>query len=156
MLNALLMFFGAKIAERLHMRVVLGVIGITGPIVVFFSSYAPSYAVYWVMYLYSFAVINAMTYMTPIHHTWLWFPNNIGLASGLCVSGYAISGLIFNNLSLYLVNPDHISANPDGSYDEVVYKNVPYMLRVLGCVWAGLVIISVMLVHPGPEPDERV
>lgn len=71
------------------------------------------------------------------------------------MSGYGMSGLIFNNLSLYLVNPQRESAGPDGLFPESVYKNVPHMLRYLSYVYALLILIAVVLVFPGPEKKEN-
>lgn len=66
------------------------------------------------MFVYTF--VNGCTYMTPIHNAWLWFPDRPGLASGIIMSAYGISGLVFNNLALYLVNPEHIPADKNGVY----------------------------------------
>lgn len=71
------------------------------------------------------------------------------------MSGYGISGLIFNNLSLYLVNPQHVKAEPNGSYGEEVYQNVPYMIRNLAYCYGALVIVSVFLVFPGPPHPKQ-
>jgi hypothetical protein len=131
---------------------VLGIVGLLGPIVLFLSPLMPNFDCWWVCFIIVYAFVNGLTYMTPIHHSWLWFPEKCGLASGIIMSGYGLSGLIFNNLALYLVNPDHISPGENGLYPKEVYDNVPHMLRGLAMCYATLVVISVVLIFPGPDP----
>ena len=52
-----------------------------------------------------------MTYMVPVHHGWLLFPNRPGLISGLIICGFGFGALIFNTVSRILVNPDDESAD---------------------------------------------
>lgn len=111
----------------------------------------PTFDLWWVCYLVAYAGVNGLTYMSAIHHAWLWFPDKAGLASGIIMSGYGISGLLFNNLSLVFVNPEGESALPDGLFSEDVYKNVPHMLRSLSYCYASLVVVAVCMVFPGPK-----
>ena len=83
----------------------LGCIGLCGPAMVYISSYMNSFPAWWACYLVSYAIVNGLTYMTPIHISWLWFPEKPGYASGIIMSGYGISALVWNNLALFLVNP---------------------------------------------------
>ena len=69
------------------------------------------------------------------------------------MSGFGISGLIFNNLALWLVNPQHEQASEDGQYEKQVYDNVPYMLQTLAYCYAALVITATLLVTQGPIPE---
>jgi hypothetical protein len=115
---------------------------------VFISSYMSSFPAWWACYLVSYAVVNGLTYMTPIHLAWMWFPEKPGYASGIIMSGYGISGLVWNNLALFLVNPGHVATMENGLYPPEIAKNVPYMLRTLAICYAVLVIVAVLLVFP--------
>ena len=83
---------------------------------------------------------------------WLWFPDKPGLASGSIYLVFGVSGLVFNNVLLELVNPEHKSATEDGHYPDSVNERVPQMLRTLSYVYLGLVLLSILFMFPGPDP----
>lgn len=99
---------------------------------------------------------NAMTYMVPVHHGWLWFPSRPGLVSGLIICGFGFGALIFNNVSRAIVNPDNESSDEDGKFSESVNERVPFMLQfIVGCL-ACMTLISIFLISPGPEEDSLI
>lgn len=146
------MFFGGWIAKHIHPRLVLGTIGMVGPVAFWLSSYVGSFVLWVVMFNITYSLVNGLTYMTPIHHAWLWFPDRPGFASGVIMGFYGISGLIWNNVALALVNPEHKSATSDGFYPPDVNERVPGMLRGLAYFYLGLVLISIIFMFPGPDP----
>ena len=60
---------------------------------------------FFILYALAFAVNQALTYMVPIHHAWLYFPQHGGLISGIILAGYGFGALIFDNVSTAIVNP---------------------------------------------------
>ena len=59
--------------------------------------------------------------MVPIHHGWLWFPDNPGLVSGIIIGGYGFGAFIFDNVATKVINPDNLELNQaTGYYPEVV------------------------------------
>jgi len=140
------MFLGSFLAKKYSPKLIIGCIGIMGPTFLWLSPLVPTFGWWWFFYLIVYAVVNGLTYMASIHHSWLWYPDKPGLASGIIMSGYGLSGFIFSNLSLVFVNPEHVSANSEGLFPESVYKNVPHMLRSLAYCYATLVVIAVFLV----------
>ena len=119
---------GAQIAQKINPKLAFGLIGMLGPIAIWLSSQTTSFYLWWFLYSFVYAGVNGTTYITAVHQGWLWFPQNAGLVSGLIMSGFGISGLLFNNLALWLVNPQHEQASQDGQYEKQVYDNVPFML----------------------------
>jgi OFA family oxalate/formate antiporter-like MFS transporter len=99
------MFFGSFVAKKYSPKLVIGCIGIMGPTFLWLSPLMPNYGLWWLFYLLVYALVNGLTYMSTIHHAWLWFPDKPGLASGIIMSGYGLSGFIFSDLSLLFVNP---------------------------------------------------
>ena len=99
------MILGTYFAEKIHPKIVLLGFGLIGPFALWLSSFMPNFYAWWACYLVAYALVNGLTYMTPVHHAWLWFPERSGLASGIIMSGFGLSGLIFNNIALFLVNP---------------------------------------------------
>lgn len=104
-------------------------------------------------YIIGFGVTNAMTYMVPVHHGWLWFPKRPGLVSGLIICGFGFGALIFNTLSQNLVNPDNESADQEtGTFSEEVNKRVPGMLRTVLVCFLVMTLVAICLISKGPLP----
>ena len=95
----------------------MGVIGLS---LVYISTLQSDFLLFCVFYILGFGVTNAMTYMVPVHHGWLWFPERPGLVSGLIICGFGFGALIFNNVSRMIVNPDNESADDDGKFTDQV------------------------------------
>ena len=45
--------------------------------------------------------------MVHVHHSWLFFPNQTGLISGIILAGYGFGALIFDNVSTAIINPNN-------------------------------------------------
>ena len=58
------------------------------------------------LYAFGYGICNGMTYMIPMHHGWLWFPEKPGLISGIIIGGFGLGALVFAPLALALVNPE--------------------------------------------------
>ncbi len=102
------------------------------------------------MYAFGFGLCNGLTYMVPVHHGWLWYPQRPGLISGIIIGGFGFGALIFDNVATVLVNPDNLPAQ-DGKFPASVDEEVMYMMRVLVGCFGGLVIIAMILMFPGPK-----
>ena len=94
--------------------------------------------------------------MVPVHHGWLWFPNNPGLVSGVILGGFGLGSLIFDNVLTHLVNPDNISVDDDGFYPDDVDNRFMFMWRVLVSCWLGLTVVGVIMAFPGPVPKNKL
>ena len=95
-----------------------------------------------------------MTYMVPVHHGWLWFPERPGLVSGLIICGFGFGALIFNNVSRMIVNPENESADDEGKFSESVDAQVPAMLRTIVYCFAFMTLLAIALISPGPKELE--
>jgi hypothetical protein len=85
--------------------------------------------------------------------SWGWFPDRPGLASGLILSGFGFSAIIFNNIALAIVNPENLQA-VDGVFPASVTDRVPFLLQILSAVLFALTITAVILIFPAPEQQE--
>ena len=103
-----------------------------------FSSYLPCFAI-------GFGACNGLTYIVPMQHGWLWFPNRPGLISGIIIGGFGIGTLVFNFVLLYIVNPDGLK-NTDPMYDQVVKENVPTMKLVFSLCNISSAILAMILI----------
>ena len=75
------------------------------------------------LYAFGFGICNGLTYMIPMHHGWLWFPNKAGLISGIIIGGFGLGALVFAPLALALVNPEGESPI-DGQFSKEVDDRV--------------------------------
>ena len=91
------------------------------------SSFVKSFYVWYILYIFSYGIVNGLAYISPIQNAWLWFPDRPGLCSGIILSGFGLSALIFNNIVFILVNPNNESA-VDGVFPADVNDRVPYMI----------------------------
>ena len=109
------------------------------------------------MFLFSigFGFCNGLTYMVPLQHGWLWFPEKPGLISGIIVGGFGIGTFALNLICLQIVNPDNIAADDDGKFPESVDKQVPVMLKTLVLVRLGMAVISCVMIFPGNDPTSE-
>ena len=93
--------------------------------------------------------------MVPVHHAWLWFPERPGLFSGLIITGFGFGALIFNTMSLFLVNPNNESANADGKFSDDVNDKFPHMLRIVILCFTIMTLVAIALISPGPEESSE-
>ena len=78
-----------------------------------------SFAAFVTLYVIGFGFQN-FVYMVPIHHGWLWFPDNPGLVSGIIIGGYGFGAFIFDNVATKVINPDNLEPDSSGYYPASV------------------------------------
>jgi len=59
-------------------------------------------------YCFGFSINIGWVYLVPIHHSWLWFPKNPGLASGIVLGGYGLGAFVFDNIMTPIINPNDL------------------------------------------------
>lgn len=122
---------------------------------VLLATYQTEFWLFTTLYVSGFGMTNALTYMTPVHHGWLWWPLRPGLVSGLIICGFGFGALIFNNVSRALVNPLNESADQDGKFSSAVNEQVPMMLRTVLVCFVIMTVVAICLISPGPPAKIR-
>ena len=97
-----------------------------------------------------FGICNGLTYMIPICHGWLWFPNNPGLVTGIIIGGFGIGSFAFGLICSNVVNPDGLNA-VDGKFPDEVNERVPLMLKVFAVSNICIVLIAIAMIFPGKD-----
>ena len=121
------------------------------------SSFMDSFAGFAVFYVAAFSINQGITYMVPVHHGWLWYPNKPGLISGIILGGFGVGGLVFDNVFTHLINPDNKSADEDtGFYDKDIDNRFVETWRFVIYCWLGLAILGFVMTFPGPLPKKRI
>ena len=141
--------------RRWHPKLLIGIgasISLGG---VFASSYTTSVTPYLIFYCLMNGLGCGMNYILPLICSWEWFPDNKGIVTGITLAGYGFGSFIFTHISTKLVNPnnDYPIKNPNSDIDffgPEVADRVPYMIRTLVYIWAGLVFISLLLISRKP------
>lgn len=91
---------------------------------------------------------------TPIWRAWEFFPLRQGLVTGLIVLGYGIGPGALGLLFTFLVNPHNekptLTVNRGITEDKLftydVAQKVPFALKTMACLFAGLFAISTALI----------
>lgn len=105
-------------------------------------------------------VPTAILYPAAINIAAKWFPSNVGLVSGLVLTGYGCGAVAWNQLTTWYINPDNLQ--PDVTVGGDVYYSQPEVLsRVPGCflllgfVITGIQFLAAILVRSPPPPSTQ-
>ena len=127
--------------------------GIVAMVLLFIATLCHSYAGFWVFYVLSFAISGGSSYLVPIHHAWLFFPERPGLISGIIIAGFGAGPLIFDNLATAYINP-HNKKTENGHYPPEVNARFIHMMWILISCWFCLMIIGAATIFPGPVQED--
>ena len=142
--------FGAQLAQRVHPKLLIAIGAMIGLTSIFMASRVTAFTPFICFFSIGFGICNGLTYMVPIQHGWLWFPNSPGLVSGIIIGGFGIGTFVFNLVCTSIVNPDNIKA-VDGKFPDSVNDKVPHMLTVLTVSCICIVIVALLLIFPGKD-----
>ena len=115
---------------------------------------AQNFIVFLCFFSVGFGITNGLTYMVPMTHGWLWFPNSPGLVSGIIIGGFGIGTFAFGQICTAIVNPDN-AKSVNGKFPDEVNKQVPKMLLVFTLSMISIVIVSLFLIFPGHDPTSQ-
>lgn len=88
--NIFVMPIGGQLAQRVHPKILLAAgLCIFTPMTLI-STQATTFALFLPMFSCGFGLCNGLTYMVPMQHGWLWFPDYPGLVSGIIIGGFGI------------------------------------------------------------------
>lgn len=117
--------------------------------------------IFYAIYTVAFGLVQGWCYLITFHHTWLWFPNNKGLVSGICMAGLGLGGTVFNSIMTPIVNPTNAKFKPEcypganyGCYPAYVDDNFKEMMFTIIAVFAGIVLIGMLTIFKGPRRNE--
>ena len=114
------------------------------------ASFMTNFTAFALLYAFGYGICNGLTYMVPMHHGWLWFPDKPGLISGIIIGGFGFGALVFAPIATALVNPDgEVSVN--NMYSPEVNDRVPHMLLILDACFLGVCVVSWFLIYPGND-----
>lgn len=116
------------------------------------STQAKEFTTFLPLFSIGFGLCNGLTYMVPMQHGWLWFPERPGLVSGIIIGGFGIGTLVFGLVCGHIVNPDGADA-VDGKFPDSVNELVPHMQLVLAVSNIALAIVAIVFIFPGYDPS---
>lgn len=127
--------------------------GLSGLSLILLATYQTEFWAFSTLYVLGFGFCNGMTYMVPVHHGWLWFPDRPGLISGLIIGGFGLGALIYNNICQAIINPENVPLDIDGRFPDEISAKFPTMMRTIWLCWLCMAIVGMMLIYSG-EADE--
>ena len=128
--------------------------GLTGLSLILLATYQAQFWAFAVLYVVGFGFCNGMTYMVPVHHGWLWFPERPGLVSGLVIGGFGLGALIYNSVCQSLINPENVSVGVDGRFPDEINEKFPTMMRTIWLCWLSMAAVSMLLIHSGEAEED--
>ncbi|KAK9173259.1 Major Facilitator Superfamily protein, partial [Cryptosporidium meleagridis] len=119
----------------------------------FVSSY------YWFLIIFGcvLGIADGIAFNIPQYCAYRHFPNNIGLASSVVISGLALSPILFSPLQTWIVNPSNkmpeLKVGSELYFsDEEILRRVPKMFIAMGLFITLLCLFSILTLH---EPEEE-
>jgi len=105
------------------------------------------------------SIIMVASLLIPV----TWFPNHKGKVIGFITSGFGFSSTLFAPLQMLMINPSNIPPIPEGNTNssssyfesEEVLNNVPVALIYLGCIYAVLFVVGILLTVEKPRDTKE-
>ena len=149
----LIIFFGRYTQRNFQPKLLIATGAVLGIASLLIATNVDRFWVFWAFYTFGFSINTAWAYLVPIHHSWLWFPKNAGLASGICMGGYGLGAFVFDNIMTPIINPNNLPfKNPCtlganyGCFPEEVNANWKKMFYTLIGIFSGLAFIGILTV----------
>jgi len=111
-INTVFIPFGGRITAKYHPKLLIAIAATIRISLQVAAAYITSFVPFALCYAFGYGICNGMTYLIPMHHGWLWFPNAPGLISGIIIGGFGFGALIFAPLATSIVNPNGEVPNP--------------------------------------------
>ena len=143
------------INRNVNPKLLIAVASLISIPILFAASSTSNFTVFFALYSFAIAFQQGFTYMIPVHHVWLWFPDHPGLTSGIVIGGFGFGPVAWNNFATHIINPNDLSVDQDTfQYPQEVNDNFARMLRVLITCWAICSFIGVLFIFSGPFNEE--
>lgn len=116
---------------------------------VFIASYMKSFAGFVIFYGIVYGLSIGIGYLPPVKNAYLHLPHRKGLCAGICMTGFGLGSVIFNQIIVMLINPNDVKADSTTKhFPEDIANNVPYALKILAAVYAATGILAVIFIRP--------
>ena len=163
--QGLSMAFGGLLEKRFGPRLVSLLGGWFMSLGVLLSYFAIQKSFWLLLLTYGlmFGLGIGVAYIGPISCAMRWLPKWKGVATGIVVSGFGLSALIFNTVQTGFINPTNIEPKivdeTTNKYftDPKLLDRVPYVFLILGGAFAVLQFVgAIFLANPVPPEEDIV
>ena len=156
------MILGGLLERRFGPRLITLAGGLLMSVGVALTYFSIQYS-FWLMlctYGIMFGLGIGLAYVGPLACAMRWLPKWKGLASGIVVSGFGLSALIFNTVQTGYINPRNVSPDfPDPDNGDIKYfsqpevlERVPSVFLVLSSCYVSMQLIGCLfIVNPHPS-----
>ena len=128
----------------LHITIILG--GILISLGSLFLSFCKNLYIDFIITIF-YGLGFGICFMSAVKNACKYFPNSSGLISAICGGlGGNLGSALCNLLLKLIINPNNISPNDNGIYDENIAKNIKkYLLTHMGMVIGGTLLSSLFI-----------
>jgi MFS family permease len=148
------MLAGGYLERRIGARLgaALGSVIYTGFLAVSYFSIQHSYY----LLLLSFGMFasfgQGLAYNCVLIQCQKWFPNNIGMVSGLVTAGFGSGAFLIAPIQTKFINPDNFQVNQQGYFTQTeLLERVPHMFLLLAGIFGVLQFVALFFIA---EPNE--
>jgi len=141
--------FSIKVANMIGYRMVNWVAFLTIALCNLLCSYITNYYAYVIVYSVMNGIGCGLGYLMGIYISWTYFPEKKSIITGSILFMAGISASILSPLTTWIVNPNNL---PEDSPE--VYNNVPMMFKAMAALFAGITIVSGIILPPPYESKE--
>ena len=99
-----------------------------------------------------------ITFTMPILCAMRWWPNNKGFVNGLISFAFGTTGIIFNPLSTYFINPQNKPIDADTGFlnEPDVLDNIPLYFYKMALIYFSVGLLSMIYFKNPPSDYENV
>lgn len=94
-------------------------------------------------------------YMASIIAAQKWFPRSKSIFTGVIVAGFGLGGCVFTSLQTLYMNPNNLSQDSSGYFEESIYSRVPNLFLYMGLVFVVMQAVGCILAFPPPQDSKN-
>lgn len=105
---------------------------------------------FWIL-LFSFVIFGvgfSMSLNPMLKTCTKYFPEKRGIITGLAMSAFGFSPLVFTSLADYVINPKKVDVNQDGMYPEHVANRIRDFALYMAIIMAVFGVIAFIFIFP--------
>jgi OFA family oxalate/formate antiporter-like MFS transporter len=150
------MWFGGYLAKHYHPRICILLGSAIALPSIFLCSLVHDFYLFLLLFGVGYGFGTSLLYIVPVQTGWKHFPNRKGIVSGIIIGSFGLGSFIFNMISTQLINPDNTHLE-NGFFPLKVAMRVPRAIQIMGMIWSGCVVVSLIMVsNPKKEDYEEM
>ncbi len=103
------------------------------------------------------SIASGLSYIPGLLCVWKYFPNYKGFVTGIAMSGFGVTRMMYKYISIFLINPNDIPPLPmRDRYPKEINENFKLFLKESVIFFSIISILSIFLIYPyGAQKEEE-